>query len=101
MSEEGQKLINKAGNNPSARVSILKKGYYRVRGPMGPVHWDAIDKTAQFAQWGYVLLPPGLTFDIVKDFNAVILGQLSIDEALKRTVEKAKDILGEEAVVVE
>ena len=59
MSEEGQELINKAANNPSARISILEKGYYRVQGPMGPENWDAIDKTAQFAQWGYVLLPSG------------------------------------------
>ena len=101
LSDEGQKLINKAGNNPSARISILKKGYYKVRGPMGPTRWDAIEKTAQFAQWGYVLLPPGLTFDIVKDFNAAILGQTSIEDVLKRAIERAKDVLGEEGVVTQ
>jgi len=101
MGNEGQKLINQAGGNPSARISILKKGYYRVRGPMGPGNWDAIDKTAQFAQWGYVLLPPGLTFDIVKDFNAAVLGQMSIDDVMKRTTNRAKEILGEEGVATE
>jgi len=101
MSDEGQKLINEAGNNPSARISILKKGYYRVRGPMGPGDWDAIDESAQFGQWGYVLLPPGLTFDIVKDFNAAILGQMSIDDVLKRTISRAKEILGEGGVASE
>ena len=100
MGEEGQELINKAGNNPSARISILKKGYYRVQGPMGPENWDAIDRTAQFAQWGYVLLPPGLTFDIVKDFNAAILGQVGIDEVVEGAINRAKEILGEEGVAV-
>ncbi len=101
MSEEGQELINKAANNPSARISILEKGYYRVQGPMGPENWDAIDKTAQFAQWGYVLLPSGLTFDIVKDFNAAILGQMGIDEVVGKAIDRAKEILGEEGVASE
>lgn len=99
MSEEGQRLINKAGNNPSARISIMKKGYYKVRGPKGPTNWSAIDKTAQFADWGYVLLPPGLTFDIVKNFNAVILGQMSADEAIQKALDEAKQILGPDQVV--
>ncbi len=98
MSGEGQEVINKAGNNPSARISILKKGYYKVYGPKGPTRWDAIEKTAQFAQWGYVLLPPGLSFDVVKDFHAVILGQMSIDDALKRAMDRGKEILGEKGV---
>ncbi|WP_438317551.1 ABC transporter substrate-binding protein [Candidatus Caldatribacterium sp. SIUC1] len=98
MSEEGQKLINEAYSNPSARLSILKKGYYRVEGPKGPRNWDAIEQTAQFAEWGYVLLPPGLTFDIVKDFNAAILGQLSVDDVVEQARNKAVDILGEEKV---
>jgi len=101
MSEEGQKLINKAYNNPSARISILKKGYYKMEGPKGPRNWDAIEKTAEFAEWGYTLLPPGLTFDLVKDFNAAILGQISIDDVIKRAIEKAKDILGEDRVAVQ
>ena len=100
MSEKGQELINKAYNNPSARISILKKGYYRVEGPKGPRNWEAVEKTAEFAEWGYTLLPPGLTFDLVKDFNAAILGQISVDEVVERAIEKAKDILGEERVVV-
>ncbi len=101
MSDEGQKLINTAYSNPSARLSILKKGYYKVEGPKGPRNWDAIERTAEFAEWGYVLLPPGLTFDIVKDFNAAILGQLSIDDVLEGAVAKAVDILGEEKVAQE
>ncbi|MDK2896752.1 MAG: multiple sugar transport system substrate-binding protein [Candidatus Atribacteria bacterium] len=101
MGEEGQELINKAANNPSARLSILEKGYYRVQGPMGPENWDAIDKTAQFAQWGYVLLPSGLTFDIVKDFNAAILGQIGTDEVVEKAINRAKEILGEEGVASE
>lgn len=100
MSEEGQRLINMAYNNPSARISILKKGYYKVEGPRGPRNWQAVEKTAEFAEWGYTLLPPGLTFDLVKDFNAFILGQLSLDEVIKKSIEKAKDMLGEDRVVV-
>lgn len=101
MSEEGQELINKAYSNPSARLSVLKKGYYKVEGPKGPRNWDAIERTAEFAEWGYVLLPPGLTFDIVKDFNAAVLGQMSVDDAVQQAIEKAIDILGEERVATE
>lgn len=101
MSDEGQQLINKAYSNPSARLSILKKGYYKVEGPKGPRNWDAIERTAQFAEWGYVLLPPGLTFDIVKDFNAAILGQVSVDNVVQQAIDKAKEILGEERVATE
>lgn len=105
MSEEGQRLITKDEIIMSARVSIMKKGYdqirkgtYKAGGPNGPTRWDAIEKTVQFADWGYVLLPPGLTFDLVKDFNAAILGQVSIEDVIKRGIEKAKDVLGEEGV---
>lgn len=101
MSEEGQELINKAYSNPSARLSVLKKGYYRVEGPKGPRNWETIERTAEFAEWGYVLLPPGLTFDIVKDFNAAVLGQVSVDDVVKQAVEKAIDILGEDRVATE
>ncbi|MGC8778100.1 MAG: ABC transporter substrate-binding protein [Candidatus Caldatribacteriaceae bacterium] len=101
MSDEGQQLINKAYSNPSARLSILKKGYYKVEGPKGPRNWDAIEQTAQFAEWGYVLLPPGLTFDIVKDFNAAILGQMSVDSVVQQAVNKAIDIMGEGRVARE
>ncbi|MCS7242966.1 MAG: sugar ABC transporter substrate-binding protein [Candidatus Caldatribacterium sp.] len=101
MSEEGQKLINTAYSNPSARLSLLKKGYYKVEGPKGPRNWDTIERTAEFAEWGYVLLPPGLTFDIVKDFNAAVLGQMSVDDVVRQAVEKAIDILGEDRVVTE
>lgn len=101
MSDEGQKIINTAYSNPSARLSVLKKGYYKVEGPKGPRNWGAIERTAEFAEWGYVLLPPGLTFDVVKDFNAAILGQMSVDEVLKQAIAKAADILGEDKVVQE
>lgn len=101
MSDEGQELINKAYSNPSARLSVLKKGYYKVEGPKGPRNWDAIERTAGFAEWGYVLLPPGLTFDIVKDFNAAVLGQVSVDDVVKQAIEKAIDILGEDRVATE
>lgn len=98
MSDEGQEVISKAGNNPSARISILEKGYFKVYGPKGPTRWDAVEKTAQFAQWGYTLLPPGLSFDVVKDFQAVMLGLMSVDDAVERAIDKAKEILGEEEV---
>jgi multiple sugar transport system substrate-binding protein len=48
-----------------------------------------------------VLLPSGLTFDIVKDFNAAILGQMGIDEVVGKAIDRAKEILGEEGVASE
>ncbi|MBB6284162.1 ABC transporter substrate-binding protein [Geobacillus subterraneus] len=90
MSDEGQTLISKMYNNPSARQSVAEKGDYKVAGEKGPQNWDVFDKTAQFAQFGYVLVNPTITNDLVKSFNAVLLGEKDIDEVLKGDVPKAQ-----------
>lgn len=82
MSEEGQQMISSAYNNPSAIMEYAEKGAYRVQGERGPSSWEAFDQTAQFGEFGYVLAPSGLTDDIVKKFQAAVLGQISIDQAI-------------------
>lgn len=93
MSDEGQKLISEGTNNPSARVSVNAKGYYKIGGKNGPTNWAALDDTAKYAEFGYVLLPPAVTNDLVNRFNAVVLGQVSIDTALKQGLDHAKEIM--------
>lgn len=83
MSEEGQEMISKSTNNPSSIKTIAEKGAYKNGGENGPENWDVIDKTAEFGQFGYVLASPGVTNKLVDKFNAVVAGQVDIDEALK------------------
>jgi multiple sugar transport system substrate-binding protein len=90
MSDEGQSMISKMYNNPSARKSVAAKGDYKVAGENGPTNWDVFDKTAQFADFGYVLVNPSITNDLVNDFNAVLLGKKDIEEVIKTDVPKAQ-----------
>jgi multiple sugar transport system substrate-binding protein len=85
MSEKGQQMISGAYNNPSAIVPFAEKGAYKVQGEKGPANWDAFDKTAQFGEFGYVVAPAGLTDELVRRFQAAVLGQISVDEALKES----------------
>lgn len=89
MSEEGQTAIEKMFSNPSTVLSIQKEGAYKVQGINGPTNWAALDETAQFGRFGFVLAPTGLTNDMVSKFQAAVLGQISIDEAIKECNEEA------------
>lgn len=82
MSEKGQEMISKGYSNPSAITTFAEKGHYRVQGLKGPTNWETFDQTAQFGEFGYVVAPAGLTGDLVKKFQAAVLGQISIDQAL-------------------
>jgi multiple sugar transport system substrate-binding protein len=100
LSEEGQTLISKAYGNPSARYSVMAKGYHEISGPKGPTNWKAALKySVDSGTWAYLLFPSGLWMDIVNDCYAVMLGQLSPHDAVVRAIEKAKEILGPEKVV--
>lgn len=93
MSEEGQEMISKSTSNPSAIKSFTEKGAYRNGGENGPTNWDAIDETAEFGKFGYVLAAPGVTNKLVDKFNAAVAGQVDIEEALKdsqKEVDSAK-----------
>ncbi|ADQ05471.1 extracellular solute-binding protein family 1 [Caldicellulosiruptor owensensis OL] len=92
LSEEGQKILSQGYNNPSARKSIMAKGYYKVAGPNGPTNWKAMDETAQFAQLGYVLLPPGGTDKFVKRLESAVAKQVSIDQAVNEGIKELKEI---------
>lgn len=83
MSDEGQASINKVSANPSARKSMTERGYYRAGGDMGPTNWAAIDKSMTFGQFGYVMANSGVTNAAVSDFQAVLLGQKTVDAAIK------------------
>jgi multiple sugar transport system substrate-binding protein len=90
MSDEGQAQIAKNSSNPSARQSITAKGYYRAGGESGPTNWGAIDKSVGFAQFGYVMANPGVTNKAVSDFNAVMMGQYKIDDAIADANKESK-----------
>ena len=94
MSDKGQALISKGLNNPSARKSVAAKGDYKVAGENGPANWAAMDQTADFVQIGYVLAPSGVTNYIVNKFNAVVLGQIDADTALKQGLDEAHKVMG-------
>jgi len=86
---DGQPILSKGMGNMSAVMSIAAKGDYKVQGKFGPSNWSAFDVAAQSGQFGYVLLPTGITGDAVKAFEAAVLGQKSIDDTVKEVMEKA------------
>ncbi len=96
MGDEGQERICKMGTNPSARKSITAKGFYRAGGENGPTNWEAIDKSVGFAEFGYVVANPGVasTFG-VNAFNAVMMGQMDVDTAIKKINEEAQKVAAE------
>lgn len=95
MSDEGQELICKMGTNPSSRKSITAKGFYRAGGENGPTNWDTIDKSVGFAQFGYVVANPGVTGGAVNNFNAVLMGQMDVDTAIKKANDEANKVAAE------
>jgi multiple sugar transport system substrate-binding protein len=90
LSDEGQAQIGKNSSNPSGRQSITAKGYYRSGGTTGPTNWGAIDKSVGFGQFGYVMANPGVTNKAVSDFNAVMMGQYKIDDAINDANQESK-----------
>lgn len=92
MSEEGQTMISKATNNPSAVKKYMAKGEYKFEGTNGPTNWDVINKTAEFAKFGYVLTPPGLTNKLVDKFKSVVAGQVDIDTALSEAQKEIETV---------
>lgn len=92
MSEKGQQIISTAYNNPSAVVPFAEKGAYKVQGTKGPADWKTFDETAQFGEFGYVIAPAGLTDELVRKFQAAVLGQISIDTAIKESQNAIKAI---------
>jgi len=89
MSDEGQELICKMGTNPSARKSITAKGFYRAGGVNGPTNWAGLDESLGFAKFGYVVANPGVTNGAVNNFNAVMMGQMDVDTAIKKANDAA------------
>jgi multiple sugar transport system substrate-binding protein len=85
MSEKGQQIISKAYSNPSAVIPFAAKGAYKVQGNKGPSNWKTFDETAQSGEFGYVIAPAGLTDELVRKFQAAVLGQISIDTAIKES----------------
>ena len=95
MSDEGQAQIQKNTTNPSARQSILAQGLYRSGGESGPTNWTAIGESAGFAQFGYVLSNQGVANSAVSYFNAVMMGQMDIDTAIKNSNAEADKVAAE------
>jgi len=93
MGDEGQALFSKSNANPSARPSVAAKGDWKVQGTNGPTNWAAFDQAAKSGIFGYVLLPSGVTQDAVKQFEAAVLGQKSIDEAIAEAKKNADEVL--------
>ena len=91
MSEEGQKINSKGTSNPSVIQSIADQGDWKVQGTNGPSNWDAFDVISESGSFGYVCAPAGLTGEAVKEFEAAILGQKSIDDAIATVQAKAED----------
>lgn len=94
MGDDAQALFSKSNANPSARPSVAAKGDWKVQGKNGPSNWAAFDEAAKSGRFGYVVLPAGVTQDSVKQFEAAVLGQKSIDDAIAQAKKNAADVIG-------
>ena len=92
MGDEGQELIGKAYSNMSARVTINEKGYFKTAGEKGPTNMEAYDTISSTVKIGYVLLNSGLANDVGQKFNAVMSGQLSIDECIEQSKQLSDEL---------
>ena len=70
----------------------MAQGHYKYEVQNGPTNWEVIDKTAEFAKFGYVLTPPGLTNKLVDKFNSAAAGQVDIDTALKESQKEIETV---------
>jgi len=96
MSDEGQSLISQTFSNPSARKNVAEKGDYKVQGEHGPENWNAFDISVDSGYFGYVMLNPTVTNDLVTQFNSVLLKGKTIDEVLNKEVPNAQKQLEDE-----
>ena len=94
MSKEGQKKYSAISRNPSALKTIAAEGDWKTPGKNGPTNWAAMDTALEAGAFGYVSLPAGVTGDAVKQFEAAILGQKSIDEAIQAALDAAQKVTG-------
>ncbi|QSO49283.1 ABC transporter substrate-binding protein [Alicyclobacillus mengziensis] len=94
MSPQGQKLLEEGQNNVSAEVSLANKTWYQNAGTNGPTNWAVFNQIAKYAKLGYVLLPAGLTTDGTNQFNAVLLGQKTPQQALQQIQQQASQVSG-------
>ena len=96
MSDEGQSLISQTFSNPSARKNVAEKGDYKVQGEHGPENWNAFDISVDSGYFGYVMLNPTVTNDLVTQFNSLLLGGKTIDEVINKEVPNAQKQLEDE-----
>lgn len=93
MGDQAQRLFSKSNANPSARPSVAAKGDWKVQGKNGPSNWSAFTEAGKSGVFGYVLLPAGITSDSVRQFEAAVLGQKSIDDAISTAKQNAEDAM--------
>lgn len=93
MSQAGQEMIIRGFGNPSAVSSLNEAKLHENPGTNGPTNWEAFTKSAEIAECGFTLLPAGVTDDLLKKFEAAVMGQISIDEAITTGVEEANKVL--------
>jgi multiple sugar transport system substrate-binding protein len=92
LSDDGQERVCKMGTNPSSRKSITAKGFYRAGGENGPTNWAGLDESVAFGQFGYVVANAGVTNNAINNFNAVLMGQMDVDTAIKKSNDEADKV---------
>ena len=89
MSKEGQTITSKWLNNPSALKSIAAEGAYRNGGENGPENWDAFEKSGEQGKVGYTTINTATTNNLINQFNAYLLGNITLDQVIDEEIPKA------------
>lgn len=94
MSEDGQTINSKASGNPSALQKIAAQGAWKVASATTVTNWDAMTDSLKSGVFGYTCLPSGVTNNAVSKFNSALLGEITVDDAVKQASDYAAETIG-------
>ncbi len=78
----------------SARISVLEKGDYKIQGKNGPSNWETFNICAKTGQFGYVLLPAGMTGDAARQLKRQSLARNPRNRLFRYIMAKASEFAG-------
>jgi multiple sugar transport system substrate-binding protein len=94
MGEKGQAINSMASGNPSALKTIAAKEEWKVPTATTVTNWSAMLDSLSAGVFGYTCLPFGVTENACSLFDSALLGQISVDDAIKQASDYAAETIG-------
>jgi len=94
MGDKGQAINSMASGNPSALKTIAAKEEWKVPTATTVTNWSAMLDSLSAGVFGYTCLPFGVTENACSLFDSALLGQISVDDAIKQASDYAAETIG-------